>query len=76
MANFNSVQLGNVVATPPVRNKFNQDGGRVRIKEFVYSQTYCRVPYSSVNFVNFAYYEYAVARRLVTPERIRFVGRL
>lgn len=36
MANFNSVQLANVVAAPPVRNKVNQDGGRVRFKEFVF----------------------------------------
>lgn len=36
MANFNSIQLGNTVATPPVRNKANQDGGRIRFKEFVF----------------------------------------
>lgn len=36
MANSNSVQLGNVVATPQIRNKANQDGGRIRFKEFVF----------------------------------------
>lgn len=36
MANFNSVQIGNVTAAPPVRNKANQDGGRIRYKEFIF----------------------------------------
>jgi hypothetical protein len=36
MPDFNSVQLQNLVTQPAVRNKANQDGGRIRFKEFVY----------------------------------------
>lgn len=45
-----------------------------RLKEALYTQTYKRLPFESVNFVNFAYYEYALKNRLVEPSRMRFVG--
>lgn len=45
-----------------------------RLKELLYSHTYRRLPFSSVNFVNFAYYEYAAAAGLIPPDRLRFVG--
>ena len=45
-----------------------------RMKEVVYTQTYKRLPFESVNFVNFDYYEYAVRHRLFAPGRARFVG--
>jgi glycosyltransferase involved in cell wall biosynthesis len=47
---------------------------RNRVKEFVYSNTYSRLPYASVNFVNFRYYEYVAAKKLIEPARVRFVG--
>lgn len=36
MANFNALAINNLVASPPIRNKVNQDGGRIRFKEFVF----------------------------------------
>ena len=45
-----------------------------QVKELVYSQTYRRTPYASVNFVNFAYFEFARAKRLIEPSRMRLVG--
>lgn len=48
--------------------------GKERFKELVYRQTYRRVPYAVLNFVNFAYYEYVRDQQLIAPERMRFVG--
>ena len=45
-----------------------------RFKEQVYSRSYQHAPYAALNLVNFAYYEYAQARRLLPPERLRMVG--
>jgi glycosyltransferase involved in cell wall biosynthesis len=45
-----------------------------RMKEWVYSRTFRCVPFTSVNFVSFAGYEYVAAKRLIEPERLRFVG--
>ena len=49
-------------------------GVKERLKEWVYSATYRGAPYDSVNFVNFAYYEYAQGCGLIEPDRLRFVG--
>lgn len=60
-----TIHYGYGYAAQTRRNKF---------KEWVYSRTYRHLPYTSVNFVNFTYYDYALAEKLIAPERIRFVG--
>lgn len=47
---------------------------RQHLKEAVYSRTYHHVPFACVNFVNFAYYEFVLAKRVLQPARTRLVG--
>jgi glycosyltransferase involved in cell wall biosynthesis len=47
---------------------------RNRFKELVYSQTYKHLPFDAVNFVNFNYHDFAVAKGLIEPKRMRLVG--
>lgn len=67
-------RLGPIEGTLHYGYGYATTGIKEKIKELVYSRTYRRTPYSSVNFVNFAYYEYARTRGLIGPERLRFVG--
>ena len=66
--------LGPIEGTLHYGYGYATTGLKETLKEWVYSETYRRAPYDSVNFVNFAYYEYARARKLIEASRLRFVG--
>ena len=73
--NFNIAKcFGPIEGTFHAGYGYSASSERDRLKEFVYSQTYRRLRFASVNFVNFSYYEYVVAKRLIEPGRIYLVG--
>ena len=71
---YSREQFGPVEGTLHYGYGFAAKEPKDRVKEWVYSQTCRHSPFSSVNFVNFAYYEFARANRLLPAERMRCVG--
>jgi glycosyltransferase involved in cell wall biosynthesis len=67
-------QLGPIEGTLHYGYGYSAQALRERLKEAAYTSICRHVPYDSINFVNFAYYDYALAQRLVPPSRVRFVG--